>query len=90
MAKVKTKKGDLDYDRIGSNIRNLHAREGIPYGAVAAKMHMNARTYLEKRKAPWDFDLGELALVAKILHTDPATLMFGEIVPASPFEEVRP
>ena len=86
MAKAKPKRGDLDFDRISRNIRNLHAREGIPYGTVAAKMHMNARTYLEKRKAPWHFDLGELELIAKLLRTDPATLMFGDVTPATPFE----
>ena len=87
MAK-KTKQGDIDYVRLGNNIRNIHVRENIPYSACAAKMHMNPRTYSTKRKAPWKFDLGELELMAKILHTDVATLMFGEIVPASPFEEV--
>jgi hypothetical protein len=34
-----------------------------------------------KRRTPWDLSLGQIEIIAKVLHTDPATLMYGEIVP---------
>jgi hypothetical protein len=48
---------------------------------VAAALNIAKRTFNDKRRNPWILSLGEIEIIAKALRTDPATLMYGEIVP---------
>lgn len=69
------------YRRLPENIRLLMAKYDIDPAEVAAALNIAKRTFGEKRRTPWDLSLGQIEIIAKVLHTDPATLMYGEIVP---------
>lgn len=69
------------YRRLPENIRLLMAKYDIDPAEVAAALNIAKRTYNDKRRNPWSLSLGEIEIIAKALRTDPATLMYGEIVP---------
>lgn len=69
------------YRRLPENIRLLMARYDIDPAEEAAALNITKRTYNDKRRNPWGLSLGDIEIIAKVLHTDPATLMYGEIVP---------
>ncbi len=76
---------EIVYTRLGENIRLLLAKYDMYPVELASMMGMNKRTFSGRRKAPWTFSLGEIELMAKCLRTDPATLMYGDVAPVTPF-----
>lgn len=92
MAKATTNNNGMEvvYTRMEENIRLLLAKYDMYPVELASLIGMCKRTFSGKRKSPWNFSLGEVELIAKALHTDPATLMFGDVTPVSMFsQEVR-